>query len=152
RTMNAADIGHEHIFAKRRKVDDVVDPRAERLDPFQFWRVADDMIGHRWRKAEENVGVGDIGSDVIVVADHIDGQLRKPCQKHRLVAGAHRFLDFRENKYVGHGRWYSVIPKCWNLVFQSDFFGAAHSHGGDPHRGSALNSGALVGTFHADRS
>ena len=45
-----------------------------------------------------------------------------------------------------------MIPKRWNLVFRSDFPKRQHPYGGDPHRGSALNSGALVGTFHADRS
>jgi len=45
-----------------------------------------------------------------------------------------------------------VIPKRWNPVFRSDFSARQHPHGGDPHRGSALNSGALVGTFYADRS
>jgi hypothetical protein len=28
--------------------------------------------------------------------------LRKPFQKHRLVAGAHCFLDFCKDEYVGH--------------------------------------------------
>src|SRR4029078_1689417 len=37
-------------------------------------------------------------------------------------------------------------------VFQSDFPPRKHPHGGDPHRGSALNSSALMGMFHADRS
>jgi hypothetical protein len=102
--VNAAHIGYQHVFAKRRKVDDVVDPGTERLNPFQFWRVADDVISHRWRKAQQDISVGDIGADVLVVADDIDGQLRKPFQKHRLVAGAHRFLDFRKDEYVGHDR------------------------------------------------
>ena len=45
-----------------------------------------------------------------------------------------------------------MIPKRWNPVFRSDFSARQHPYGGDPHRGSALNSGALVGTFYADRS
>src|SRR5437016_8365167 len=32
------------------------------------------------------------------------------------------------------------------------FFYRSKYHGGDPHCGSALNSRAIVGTFHADRS
>jgi hypothetical protein len=38
-----------------------------------------------------------------MMADHIDGKLRETFQQHGLVTGPHRFLDFGEDKEVGHG-------------------------------------------------
>ena len=102
RAVDAADIGDHHLFAERGQVDDVVDAGAERLDPLQLRRVAHDVVGHRRRKAQQNVDVGDIGADIVVMADDVDGQLRKALQQHRLVAGAHGFLDFGENKNIRH--------------------------------------------------
>src|SRR6185312_6587610 len=43
RAVNAADIGDDHFLAERGEVDDVVDARAQRLDPFQLRRVSHDM-------------------------------------------------------------------------------------------------------------
>src|SRR5207249_4949475 len=104
----------------RWQVDDVVNASAERLDPFQLGRVADNVVRHRWRKAQQNVDVADIGVHLVVVADHIDGQLRKAFQQHRLVAGAHGFLDFGKDKDVGHGgRRYSASPRKIGTRFRT---------------------------------
>ena len=100
--MNAADIGDDDVATERGQVDDVVDAGAERLYPFQLWRVAHDMIRHRRREAQQHIGVGDIGSDIVVVADHIDGQLWKALQQHGPVTALHRFVDFGEDQNVCH--------------------------------------------------
>ena len=97
---------------------------------------------------------------MVVVADDVDGELRKPLQQHRLVTGAHGFLDFGENENVWHGgRWYSARSRKVGTPFfgGSRLYNAKCGRGkypqrGDPHCGPALSSGALVGTFHADRS
>ena len=102
RAVDAADIGDQDLFAERGQVDDVVDAGAERLDPFQLGRVAHHVVGHRRGKAQQDVGVGDIGADIVMMADHIDGQLRKPLQQHGLVTGPHRFLDFGEDQHFRH--------------------------------------------------
>ena len=73
--MDAADIGDEHLTPERGQVDDIVDAGAERLDPFKLLGVAHHMVGHGRRKAQQDVGVGDIGADLVVMADHVDGQL-----------------------------------------------------------------------------
>ena len=72
------------------------------------------MVGHRRRKTKQHVGVGDVGVDIAVMADHGDGKLGKPLQQHLLVAGPHGFLDFGEDEEVGHStdlvrgtRWYN---------------------------------------------
>jgi hypothetical protein len=67
-------------------------------------RVAHHVVRHRRRKAQQDVGVGDIGIDLAVVADHVDGQLREQLQEPGLVTGLHRLLDFGENEDLRHGR------------------------------------------------
>ena len=106
--MNAADVGDDDFFAERGQVDDVVDAGAEGLDPFELRRFGDDMVGHWRREAHQHFGVGDIGADVVMMADHVDGQLRKPFQEHGLVAGPHRFLDFGKNEEIWHAGWYNA--------------------------------------------
>ena len=54
-------------------------------------------------KHKQHVGVGDIGADIVMMADDIDGELRKAFKQHRLVARLHRFLDFAEDQNVCHG-------------------------------------------------
>ena len=109
RPVDAADICDQHLFAQRRQVNDIVDAGPERLDPFKLGRIAHYMVGHRRRKAQQDVCTGNVGADIVVMTDHIDRQLRKSLQQHRLVTGAHGFLDFCENEDVGHGgRRYSA--------------------------------------------
>ena len=67
------------------------------------WYVAHDVVGHGRRKAQQHLGAGDVGADVVVVADDVDGQLRKPLQQHGFVTGPHRFLDFGEDEKICHG-------------------------------------------------
>jgi hypothetical protein len=61
------------------------------------------MVGHRRRKAQQDVGIGDIGIDQAVMSGDIDGELRKPLLEHDFVAAAHRFIDFGEDEKVRHG-------------------------------------------------
>jgi hypothetical protein len=41
-----------------------------------------------------------------MMTDHVDRQLRKPFEQHRLVTGAHGFLDFGKDQDVRHGAFY----------------------------------------------
>ena len=82
--MDAADVGDQHLFPERGEVDDVVDTRAERLDPFQLGRISHDVVGHRRGEAEQDLGVADVGIDHGVMPDHVDLQLREARKQHCL--------------------------------------------------------------------
>ena len=110
--MDAAHVRHHHLFAERGQVDDVIDAAAERLDPFQLLGVAHHVVGHWRREAQQHLDVGDVRRDVIMVPDHVDGELRKALQQHALVTGAHRFLDFGENEDLRHGGR-GIKGKAW---------------------------------------
>ncbi|MEJ2434720.1 MAG: hypothetical protein P8Y53_16730 [Pseudolabrys sp.] len=113
--MDAADIGDQHVRVERGQVDDVVDAGAERLDPFQLGGVAHHVVRHGRREAQQDVGVGDVGLDLAVVADRMDGQFGEQLLEPRLVAGGHRFLDFGEDEDVRHGGR-GVLPTVWEMI------------------------------------
>ena len=65
---------------------------------FSFLALAHHLVGHGRGEAQQDVGVGDIGLDLAVVADHVDGERGEALEQHGLVTGPHGFLDFGEDE------------------------------------------------------
>ena len=77
RAVNAVDIGDDDVLAQRRLVDEVVDAGAERLNPFQPWRLLQHIVGQHRREGEERVGVRDMRPDLGVMIDQVDREFGK---------------------------------------------------------------------------
>ncbi len=70
--MDAVHVGDDHVLAQARPVDEIVDPGAERLDPFEPRRRLQNVVGEHGREGQKRVGCGDMGSDLGMMIDQID--------------------------------------------------------------------------------
>jgi len=83
--LHTPSVRDKHVLSQRRQVDDAVDARPQDLDPLESRRAVRNVIRHKGTEGQENIGVRDERTDVLVSLDTIDVQLGKSRRKCAIV-------------------------------------------------------------------
>jgi hypothetical protein len=75
---------------------------AERLDPFQVWRLLQNLRGHHRREGDQSVGVGNMGADLGMVVDQRHRNVGEALLQPVAVLLAHSFRQAEQNEDIGH--------------------------------------------------
>ena len=122
RPVDAPDIGHDDVLAQRRLIDEVVDAGAERLNPFQVWRLLQDFGGHHRREGDQSVGVRDMGPDLGMMVDQRHRHVGKALLQAVAVLLADRLGQAEQNEDIGHRGGYrhraglTSLAGCASLI------------------------------------